>query len=262
MTVQITTMPSAGSWLHPLEPGASARIRLILFPHAGSGALSYHDWDNLLPSDVAPQAITLPGRHSRRGEASYDRRESLMDALYEAIVADLDDRPYGFFGHSLGAQLAYQLTQRIEGAGDPGPLMLGMSGWAPKGFFTPTEDQSRMAEPEIIEWIKKLGSVPAEIYDDPQMLALALPALRADLAIFAQYIDDDTGVGCPIASYGGTADLLMERPDAMDSWRGRTPHYLGNREYPGGHFYIDDHALAITSDVVQHLYRLEAAASR
>ncbi|MER7165667.1 alpha/beta fold hydrolase [Micromonospora sp. NPDC000207] len=262
MTTQIETTSTAGSWLHPAEPAPDARIRLILFPHAGSGAIIYRDWGTLLPGDVAPQAVTLPGRHNRRDESSYGTWEPLMDALHEAVVRELDDRPYAFFGHCMGAQLAYQLTQRIEASGDPGPLMLGMSGWAPRGFFVPTEQQSRMPEPEMVEWIKKLGSFPAEIYDNPQMLALVVPALRADLAVCSQYVDDGATVRCPIASYGGAADPLMEQPDAMDSWRDRTPRYLGNSEYPGGHFYIDSHALAVTSDVVRHLYRLEAAHGR
>ncbi|MFY1634205.1 thioesterase II family protein [Solwaraspora sp. WMMB335] len=262
MTDYIGQTSEAGQWLHPDEPSADSRIRLFLFPHAGSGAIIYRDWPQLLPSDVAAQAITLPGRHNRREEQAYDKWEPLMDALYEAVVAELDHRPYAFFGHCMGSQLAYQLTQRIEAEGDPGPILLGMSGWAPQGFFQPTDEQSRMPESEMVEWIKKLGSFPAEIYDNPEMLALVVPALRADLAICAQYVDEPAVVRCPVVSYGGASDPLMERKDAMESWRDRTPRYLGNSEFPGGHFYIDAHALTVTTDFARHLYRFEAAGTR
>lgn len=258
MSDHVAETSGAGQWLHPVEPSPDAAIRLFLFPHAGSGAIIYREWGDLLPRDVGAQAVTLPGRHNRREEVSHETWEPLMDALHEAITAELDDRPYAFFGHCMGAQLAYQLTQRIEASGERGPILLGMSGWAPQGFFIPTEEQSRMPESEMVEWIKKLGSFPAEIYDNPQMLALVVPALRADLAVCAQYVDDGARVGCPVASYGGRSDPLMERPDAMDSWRDRTPQYLGNSEFPGGHFYIDVHALAVTTDFVRHLYRFAA----
>jgi surfactin synthase thioesterase subunit len=134
-----------------------------------------------------------------------------------------------------------------------------MSGWSPEGFFQPTEEQSRMPEPEMVDWIKKLGSFPAEIYDNPEMLALVVPALRADLRVAAQYVDDGAGVSCPLASYGGRSDPLQEHPDAMTHWAGRSPAYLGHSEYPGGHFYIDSHAPSVTAHFAQRLQRLVQA---
>ena len=118
MSDHVAATSQAGQWLHPVEPSPDAAIRLFLFPHAGSGAIIYREWGDLLPRDVGAQAVTLPGRHNRREEASHETWEPLMDALHEAITAELDDRPYAFFGHCMGAQLAYQLTERIEA--DPG----------------------------------------------------------------------------------------------------------------------------------------------
>jgi surfactin synthase thioesterase subunit len=245
-----------GHWFQPVEPSPAADIRLFLFPHAGSGAIIYRDWAELLPDDVAPQALTLPGRHDRREEATYAEWDPLLDALYEAMQDELDDRPFAFFGHCLGAQLAYRLTVRMEQDRVAGPVLIGMSGWAPEGFFVPTEEQANMPEAEMIGWIKKLGSFPAAVYDNPEMLALVIPALRADLSVAAQYRDDGSAVSCPLVSYGGRSDPLMEKADAMTSWTTRSPRYLGHSDYSGGHFYIDTHAAAVTSDFSRHLHRL------
>ena len=247
---------TAGHWFEPVHPSPRADARLFLFPHAGSGAIIYRDWGELLPGDIAPQAVTLPGRHHRREEPSHTEWDPLLEALFDAMTAELDDRPFAFFGHCLGAQLAYRLTVRLAEEGQPGPVLLGVSGWAPEGFFDPTDEQVNMPEAEMIEWIKKLGSFPASVYDNPEMLALVIPALRADLAVAARYTDDGAGVPCPIVSYGGAADPLQEKPDAMTSWIPRSPRYLGHSEYPGGHFYIDDHALQVTTGFSRHLQRL------
>lgn len=257
--VSAQSMSAEGHWFHPVEPPEEARTRLFLLPHAGSGAIIYRDWWELLPPTVAAQAVTLPGRHNRREERTYADWEPLLDALYDALLTELDDRPFAFFGHCLGAQLAYRLTVRLAADGAPTPALLGISGWSPVGFFQPTEEQSRMPEPELVEWIKKLGSFPAEIYDNPEMLALVVPALRADLSVAAQYTDDGAAVICPLVSYGGKCDPLQEAPDAMRHWAARTDAYLGHREYPGGHFYIDSHAEAVTADLARHLDRLETA---
>lgn len=250
------------AWFRPVEPRIDARLRLFLFPHAGSGAVFYRNWGELLPEDIAHQALTLPGRHDRREETAYRDWDALLDALTEVMHSELDDRPYAFFGHSFGAQLAYRLTLRLEEEATQPPLLIGVSGWAPEGFFRPTEEQCRLPDRQLVEWARKLDSLPNDVYDDPEMLALVVPALRADLAVCAHYRDDGAVVSCPVVSYGGRSDPLMRDPRAMNSWSTRTPRYLGNSEFPGGHFYIEHHALAVATDFVGHLTRLEASVGR
>jgi surfactin synthase thioesterase subunit len=113
-----------------------------------------------------------------------------------------------------------------------------------------------MPEDELVGWIENLGSVPAEIMENPAALALIIPAMRADLAVVASYADDGARLRCPVVTYSGNADQLMT-PGAMASWSTRTARYLGNSEFHGDHFYINDpeHALAITTDLVRHIRR-------
>src|SRR5258705_13037127 len=98
----------------------------------------YRDWDGLLPPDIGHQIVRLPGREVRRNEQAFLEIEPLVEALYEAVVAELDDRPYAFFGHCLGAQLAYRVTVAIERDGGTPPLLVGASGWPPVGFSMTT----------------------------------------------------------------------------------------------------------------------------
>src|SRR2546423_683734 len=107
-----------------------------------------------------------------------------------------------------------------------------------------------MPEAELLDWIRSLGSVPREIMDDPKALASVIPAMRADLAVVASYVDDGARASCPVATYSGRSDQLMQ-PGAMESWKPRTGSYLGNSEFQGDHFYINNNALAITSDLVR-----------
>ncbi len=244
----------AGRWFQPAEVDSDAALRLFLFPHAGSGASIYKDWPALLPADVAYQCVQLPGRQDRRDEETFTEMKQLVDALHDALVTELDDRPYAFFGHCMGAQLAYRLAVEIERAGGRGPVLIGASGWAPEGFLTVTLDQAYMPEQELLDWIRTLGSVPKEIMDNPEALAMVIPAMRADLAVVASYVDDEAGIRCPVATYSGRSDQLMQ-PGAMASWVPRTPHYLGNSEFPGDHFYINSNALAITGDLLRHARR-------
>jgi surfactin synthase thioesterase subunit len=82
-----------------------------------------------------------------------------------------------------------------------------------------------------------------------------IPTLRADLAVYADFVDDERQVPCPVAAYGATDDPLLE-PGCMRTWASRTTRFLGLSEFRGGHFYLMDHAMAITADLVRHLRRL------
>jgi surfactin synthase thioesterase subunit len=245
-----------GQWFR-WEPDPGAASRIFLFPHAGSGGgMLYRSWPALLPADVACQVVQLPGRENRRGEPSFRHIDPLLEALYDAMLDVLDERPFAFFGHSFGAHLAYRLAVLFERDGRRGPVLLGASGWTPVGFAPITVEQARMSEAGLVEWMKNLGSFYDDVYDDPEMLEMIVPALRADLEAIATYSDDGAAMTSPVVVYSGKSDPLM-RPEAMDAWRPRTPNFLGNSTFPGGHFYVEDHdhTIAVVTDFIRHLRR-------
>jgi surfactin synthase thioesterase subunit len=254
-----TTVSSAGPanrWFSPTEPAPEARVRLILLPHAGSGAAAYRGWSRLLPAEVGAQALTLPGRQSRRAEPLLVDWDALVDDLHRATLSTVDDgRPYALFGHCIGAMLAYRLTVRLEAEGDRPPSLLGISGWAPEGFYRAPEGHEKLSASEFGELVKDLGAFPEELFADPDMMELVLPPVIADFRVAAQYEDDKAVVDCPVVSYAGRSDPLLE-PDAMAIWAERSRRYLGHNSYPGGHFYVSEYAAAVMSDFARRLMRV------
>ena len=245
-----------GRWFTPGEPPPDARIRLFLFAHAGSGAAVYRSWKKLLPAGVGAQAVTLPGRQGRRTEPLPADWDELVDDLHASVVSSLDERPFAFFGHCLGAQLAYRVAVALEENGDPPPALIGVSGWAPHGFFRAPRDHHLIPRQEMVDWIINLGAIPAELRADEDMLDIVLPPVIADFQVAAQYVDDDASVSATLVSYGGRTDSLQEDPNAMASWAARSGDYLGHSDFPGGHFYINDQAPAVAADFARHLTRL------
>lgn len=248
-------------WFPPAAPSPDATRRLFLFPHAGGSPASYHRWAALLPG-VELLIAQLPGRQERRSEAPYRQFGPLIEALREALDAELDERPYAFFGHSLGALLAYRLAVGIEQDGDRGPELLGVSGWAPERF-TPVEPLLALPDLEFAAAVRGFGVLPAEITEDPELLAMILPVVRADLSLGADYRDDGAKVSCPIAAYVGRDDPALE-PGGLTEWAGRTAAFLGISEFPGGHFYLTDadHSVAVATDLARHLQRGRGARQR
>jgi surfactin synthase thioesterase subunit len=247
---------ATSQWLHPADAEQEAEIRLFLFHHSGGNVTRYRQWEQLLPSDISSQCVQLPGRLDRRGERPYTRLQPLVEAVVQALAADLDDRPYALFGHSMGAILAYRVAVTMRARGAQPPALVAASGWAPEGFTAPPEwrPAADSTADELVEAMHRLGALPAPVGDDPEMLAAAVGALRADIAVCGDYLDDGAVVPCPVVAYAGRGDPLLA-PGAMRSWAARTPEYLGCREFPEGHFFIDAHASAVTADLARLLRR-------
>jgi medium-chain acyl-[acyl-carrier-protein] hydrolase len=72
----------------------------------------------------------------------------------------------------------------------------------------------------------------------PDLLALLLPGLRADLAVIETYAHrPGPPLGCPIAAFGGLADAEATEAELV-GWRQQTTGALSVRMFPGGHFFI------------------------
>lgn len=246
--------PVAARWFRPAGARPVAPIRLFLFPHGGGAAAAYAHWSALLPADVELLLVQLPGRHDRRNEQPFTRLEPLVEALREALEAEGDGRPFAFFGHSMGGMLAYRLTVALQRDGVPGPALLGVSSWAPAGYLDGAREFSDLTDAELAAKVADLGALPTVISASPDMLQMVLPTLRADFAVYCDHVDDGTVVSCPVAAYGGKSDPLLV-PGAMAVWATRSPAFLGVREFPGDHFYLDEHAVAVAGDLTRHLQR-------
>src|SRR5262245_41506308 len=103
-SVSMSSAQRAGAWIVRKPPSGKARPRLFCFPYAGGGASAYRGWAEALPS-LEVCAVQAPGRETRIGEAPLTRLEPLADAA-TAAIRPLLDRPFAFFGYSLGGFVA------------------------------------------------------------------------------------------------------------------------------------------------------------
>src|SRR6185369_17478936 len=95
-------------WLVSFEYNERASLRLFCFPYAGGGALVYRDWHRFLPGSIGVYSAQLPGRGDRLAEPPFLELPALIEPLTEAIMPYLD-KPFAFFGHSMGALIAFEL---------------------------------------------------------------------------------------------------------------------------------------------------------
>jgi surfactin synthase thioesterase subunit/glycosyltransferase involved in cell wall biosynthesis len=225
------------TWFSGLEEHKVGRLLLFCFPYAGGGTMRYSGWRQHLSEAATVCAVRLPGRESRLDEPPVDRMGALVDALASAILPHLET-PFAFFGHSMGAAIAFELARRLRAEGKPLPRALYASAARAPQFRLNRQPPPEPSEEALIEELCRLEGMPREILTNSDLMQFALPALRADARLYRNYTyEPGEPFAFPIFSYGGSTDPNV-RPEHLEKWREQTTGPFRRREFPGGHFYI------------------------
>jgi surfactin synthase thioesterase subunit len=202
-------------------------------------------WSDRL-TEVELWGLQLPGRGSRLDE----RPKATMEELIEAIVTEVPfTNPFVFFGHSLGALVAYETAVALRDRGLPGPQELFLSAYRAPHLHVPGGDTHTLSAPALLAAVEQEhGGLPDDARDDPELLALMTAGLRADLGIVASYRHAPTApLHCPVTVLGGDRD--HESADDLAAWSRHTTGRTNLQVFPGDHFYFREQ----TDDVLAFL---------
>ncbi len=249
-------MTADTTWILTSLSSVPPRLRLFCFPYAGGGAAVYARWAELLPSGVELCRVQLPGRETRWREAPFTSLPQLVDTLAAEIHAHLD-RPFAFFGHSLGALISFELARQLRSRFELLPTHLFVSGrWAP---HLPNPDPPIYQQPDddlILALRERYDSLPDTVINDPELRAIFLPLLRADVTLLDTYdYQADRPLDCPITAYGGRADKRVTRA-ALEAWRDHTTQAFQVRLFPGAHFYLQAERVQVLQAMSRELSAL------
>jgi medium-chain acyl-[acyl-carrier-protein] hydrolase len=243
---------SGTRWTITFAPRPAAAIRIFALPFAGGGASVFRPWALALPSWAELRAVQLPGRQDRISERPMTDVGAIVEALADVLVPDLST-PYAVFGHSMGALLGFELARTMRRHKLPAPVRLAVSGWPSPRVRSHASTLAELPDEEFIRAVGDLGGVPNTVFAAPDMLALALPALRADFAVCAGYeYELESPLEVPISAFGGSADPLTNRA-ALATWGEETTLGVSVRFYPGNHFYLLNHMHAVPRDLIDDL---------
>ncbi|WP_189706207.1 thioesterase II family protein [Streptomyces anandii] len=209
---------------------------VVFLPPAGSVTSPYLAIGDLLPGGLPAVHCETPGRGRLADQESPGSVHSAADRWAADLAATVPGRRLHFFGHSLGALYAYELTLRFEARPDCAAASLSVSG------------------------AREPGSTPRSL------LATAFAALRTpdgqqgageqwmdrDLRLRGEYRTAHQVVRAPLALLCGASDPFA-RPDEMERWKQFTSGpYLGMFTFRGGHDYFLSGQQAI-ADVIARI---------
>ena len=227
---------SSDRWIVRYRQNAQAPLRLFCFSYAGGGASVFRPWADMLPQGVEVCCIQLPGHEFRLGEPAYTRLAPLIQSLADAISPYLD-RPFAFFGHSMGALIAFELARQLRRTHDKHPVRLCLGAYRAPHLKNPNIKIYHLPS-EVFKVVLRADGIPERILQNEELMQAMLPTLRADFELCDTYKHtEEPPLECPFSIFGGVEDIRVSAAD-LEAWHRHSALPSSLVMLPGSHFFL------------------------
>ncbi|HEV7881033.1 thioesterase II family protein [Bradyrhizobium sp.] len=245
-----------GNWIRnpPREDSdvAEAAFKLICFHHGGGGASSFNGWYRLLPPSIDMFRVQLPGREDRLEEGLIGNIDGVLRGLVPQL-APLLDGPTVFYGHSLGAIVAFEAVRRVRRDGHRLPEALFVSGRRAPHLPLSHAPFGLAIEDDLIGYLASMGGMPDALLKRAHWRNQLFPIVREDLNISDLYVyRQEAPLPCPITFFAGGSDPWVKPAERQD-WQVHTASKFRLIELAGGHFFSREEQAIIVAEIIGSL---------
>jgi surfactin synthase thioesterase subunit len=164
---------------------------------------------------------------------------------FAKVVADVAggllryaDVPFALFGHSMGGVVAFEVARALRGRGGLEPVGLFVSAALAPCIDRRSRALGPVSDAELLRRLECWNGTPREVLRNPELMALCLPMIRADIETHDAYrFDPGVPLDYRVVAFGGLADRLVSRAD-VEPWADVTTAGFVLHMLPGDHFFI------------------------
>lgn len=248
----MTSTPS--SWLRPRQPSPASLMRLFCCAHAGGGAAAFNSWARFLGVCEVIK-VQLPGREDNWERPPARTVSELLPGLL-LHLASLLDRPFAFYGHSMGAIVMFELTRELRRRGFGLPLVLFVSGRRAPQLPLSHVPLFSLSDDALLEQVRGMGAASLEMFGKARWRERFFPTLRADLEVSDRYsYRAELPLACPIHAFGGADDSTV-KPHEWQAWGQQTSAGYVGRMLSGRHFFDKEGQSTLLRHIGDALSRL------
>jgi len=230
-------MWQARQWVYCLKKKDNCTKRIFCFPYAGASSVIFHKWIDYFPDSVELFAIELPGRGRRFAEPLISEMNLLVEDLAKEMHPYLD-KPFQFFGHSMGALISFELACWLKKHYGISPEHLWVSAHTAPHLNFREEPFHKMPEEKFKTKLIELNGFPKEVLENEELFNLVLPIIRSDFQICETYnLKQKIQLDCAITAFGGANDSFVKIPDLI-AWKYLTQGEFNFILIEGDHFFI------------------------
>jgi medium-chain acyl-[acyl-carrier-protein] hydrolase len=148
------------------------------------------------------------------------------------------DKPFAFFGHSMGATVSYELTRRLQANQKPLPMHLFLSGRSAPHLPVVKPPVHHLPDQEFLESMRDLNGTPTELLAHIELMEMMLPVIRADFQMLETWkYQASSPLNIPVSVFGGLADDGVPLEN-LDAWAACTTGKMKRHIFPGDHFFL------------------------
>jgi medium-chain acyl-[acyl-carrier-protein] hydrolase len=233
-----------------------ARVRLFCLPSAGAGAIVYRHWADFLPAFIELCPVQLPGRGTRSCEPPIVSMNLLVDVLNKEIAAYCN-KPFAFFGHSMGAVISFEVVHKLRSAGCREPVHLFLSGRQAPQIPRRGELTFNLSEADFVARLRRLKGMQESVFESRELLDFLLPLLRADFELVETYeYIPKPKLTCPITVFGGLSDQEVNAHD-LQAWHNQSCGPFQMHMFAGDHFFLHYETKMLIHRIVEQLRAFE-----
>jgi len=171
------------------------------------------------------------------GEPLHTSIIPLIETILEIFLKRLDE-PFAFFGHSMGALVAFEVARALTLRYHKEPIHLFVSGHGAPHLQDPEPPIHHLPDREFCQKIREINGTEESFFSSPELCEIFLPILRADFTACETYqYRPGPPLSCPITALGGLGDSSNPRA-TLAAWKNHTRGSFKVRMFPGDHFYI------------------------
>lgn len=228
-------------WFNKLRSSSGgANLRLFLLHYAGGSATVFKGWEKYFGADIDVFAIQMPGRDMRFREAPLTDLPKVLEHLVEEITPYMD-LPCVFFGHSMGALIAYELVRKLESKYSEKVVHLVLSALRAPHLPNIRAPIYNLPYEEMIEVLKDFSSGADEIFDNREAMQEFMPMLRADFSICDTYeYNPIPKLASRVTLFSGKEDFDSPIKDTP-AWQSLCVQPVSYFEFDGGHFFVNEY---------------------
>ncbi|BCL80785.1 thioesterase [Ktedonobacteria bacterium brp13] len=232
---------SPNGWIYFPRPNREAELRLFCFPGLGASASLFFPWGELLPQTIEVATIQPAGRTPELDLPPTGEGFTAMVRAVAEEVQSYQDRPFAFFGHSLGAILAFEVARLLVEQTKIPPVHLLFACIPPPHVDRSLIPQLNLPFKEgLAHLLAELSNISPGLVNASHQSTL-MTRLHYDARLWTTYrYHSRPPFGCPLTIYAGSRDPFVN-VDLLSGWQYYTTGPYTLELFTGSHFffYID-----------------------
>ena len=224
---------------------------VFCFPHAGGTASTYRTW-TMKKGIYNFACVELPGKGTRRKEKFISEFDLILEPLSQSIQKVVGEKEFYFFGHSMGAAMAFYIAHYLKQQYDIQPVKIIVAGRQAPHEENLTEFKTYMDDDALIAEMKRYNATPKEMLESKEFLSFALPQIRRDYKLNESLIYRNECLSVPLILHTATKDYEANAA-IMERWEQVTTEGTVIRQFEGDHFFVLNQGDAYWKSLVEDL---------